>query len=122
MYANEKAALLGANVAIKLCQVAMEENDGNQKNDTDDSENATSLPSGGPIVEDLPSHFYAHFLQAYFLQAIRCLPAGSMREYYYDSCFAAACKYGKVNTVIINEFKVHVNSTKVFGHWQGACR
>jgi hypothetical protein len=98
-HANEKAALLGANVAVKLWQVVMEKNDGD-------------MPSGGPTVEDLPSHFYAHFLQA-----IRCLPNGSMREYYYDACFAAACKYGKVNAVILNEFIVHVNSPKVFGHW-----
>jgi hypothetical protein len=102
-HANEKAALLGANVAVKLWQVVMEKNDGNHYN-----------PSGGPAVEDLPSHFYAHFLQA-----IRCLPIGSMREYYYDSCFAEACKYGKVNAVILNEFIVHVDSPKVFGQWLG---
>lgn len=98
-HANEKAALLGANVAVKLWQVVMEETDGN-------------VPSGSPTVEDLPSHFYAHFLQA-----IRCLPTGSMREYYFDACFAAACKYGKVNAVILNEFIVHVNSPQVFGQW-----
>jgi hypothetical protein len=101
-HANEKAALLGANVAIKLWQVVMEEeNDSNQ-----------GMPSGGPTVEDLPSHFYGHFLQA-----IRCLPAGSMREYYFDACFAAACKNGKVNAVIINEFIVNYNSPKVFDRW-----
>jgi hypothetical protein len=99
-HVNEKAALLGANVAVKLWQVVMEEeNDGNK-------------PSGGPTVEDLPSHFYAHFLQA-----IRCLPAGSMRDYYYNACFAAACKHGKVNAVIIHEFIVHVKSPKVFYQW-----
>jgi hypothetical protein len=90
-HANEKAALLGAKVAVKLWQVVMEE----------ESEHV----AGGPTVEDLPSHFYGHFLQA-----IRCLPAGSMREYYFDACFAAACKHGKVDAVIINEFIVHVNS------------
>jgi hypothetical protein len=97
-HANDKAALLGANVAVKLWQVVMEE----------ESEHA----AGGPTVEDLPSHFYGHFLQA-----IRSLPPGSMREYYFDSCYAAACKHGKVNDVIINEFIVHVNSPKVFGQW-----
>jgi hypothetical protein len=40
-----------------------------------------------------------------------------MREYYFSACFAAACKNGKVNAVIINEFIVHVNSPKVFGQW-----
>jgi hypothetical protein len=101
-HANEKAALLGANVAVKLWQVVMEETDGSH-----------SVPSVGPTVEDLPSHFYGHFLQA-----IRCLPTGRMRDYYFDACFAAARKNGKVNAVIINEFIVHVNSPKVFfGQW-----
>jgi hypothetical protein len=104
-HANDKAALLGANVAVKLWQVVMEEG-------SSDSGNQSMPSGGGPTVEDLPSHFYAHFLQA-----IRCLPAGSMREYYYDACFAAACQHGKVNNIILNEFKGHVNSPKVFGHW-----
>jgi hypothetical protein len=103
---NEKAAMLGANVAIKLWQVVME-------NVGDKSDNNAAM-AGGPTVEDLPSHFYAHFFQA-----IRCLAPGSMRESYYQTCFAAACKYGKVNAIILNEFYVHVNSPEVFGKWLG---
>lgn len=110
---NEKAALLGANVAVKLWQQVMEE--AIVQTNGNGSSNDNYAIAAGPTIEQLPSHFYAHFLQA-----IRSLPNGShLRDTYFDACFAKACQNGKVNTIVLNEFLVHAHSPKVFGRWLG---
>ena len=89
---DEKAALLGANVAIKLWQQIME--------------TVTTFNE----IPDLPSHFYAHFLQA-----VRNLPSSNeLRERYFDAGFGRACEKGKVNPVVLHEFLVHAKSGKLF--------
>jgi hypothetical protein len=82
---------LGGNVAIKVWQDTMEE----------DTPTTSSI--------DLNSHVYAHFLQA-----IRPLQDSPLRQEYFGACFDRACKYGKVNTVILREFLVHANSPTLF--------
>jgi hypothetical protein len=88
-HVNEKAALLGANLAIKVWQDMIEDN-------------SFELP-------ELPSHFYGHFLQA-----IRCLPEeNQFRAQYFDACFLRACQEGKINRIVLDEFLTHVRSRKV---------
>jgi hypothetical protein len=89
-HTSEKQALLGANIAIKIWQELFEADE---------------------IIEvpNLPSHFYAHVLQA-----IRHLPSEEpMRSRYYDLCFAKACAMGKVNAVLLNEFLAHVGNRSI---------
>lgn len=97
-HANEKAAVLGANVAIKLWQIVIE--------------------AGEMMKEDIldfPSHFYS-----VFLQAIRCLPNDNdLRWQYFGRCFGRACQQGKVNAVVLNEFLVHSRSRRLSDTYLG---
>jgi hypothetical protein len=94
---NEKTAILGANVAIKLWKVLMEE-------DPDEEQ-----------IRELPSHFYSAFLQT-----IRSIPTeNATRALYFGKCFERACREGKVNEIVLNEFLVHCRSESVSKKYLG---
>jgi hypothetical protein len=112
--ASSAAAILGAKAAIRVWQVALEQQHQSPRQ---------SL--------DLPSHFYAHFLQA-----IRALSdqttvvtgdsssKGSsksnnsnndfeLRKQYFAKCFIHARDHGKLNAHVLQEFLVHVRSKRL---------
>ena len=94
---NEKAAILGANVAIKLWKVVMEEDPHEEE------------------IRELPSHFYSAFLQT-----IRSIPTENpTRPQYFGKCFERACREGKVNEIVMNEFLVHCRSESVSKKYLG---
>lgn len=90
---DDRSTKLGASVAVKLWQELYEQDD----ND------ATLEPL------DFTAHFYSHFLQA-----IRSLDRGPLREKYYDECFQKAKESGRVNQFVLQEFFVHCRSDNVF--------
>jgi hypothetical protein len=105
---------VGATVAIQLWQ-AMFEQDEHHRHSKHGS-HYHRLPVHVP--ENLPSHFYSHFLQA-----IRPLPVRSaQRHTYYAACFQRACTMGKVNLYVLQDFFVHVKHPAVFEHFFGPYR
>lgn len=89
--ANPDAAELGARVAIRLFQEIFEKK------------------SLSVAASDLPSHFYA-----FFLQAIRSLAVGSeLRNQYFDSGISMSRQQGKINQFILKEFLVHAKASKL---------
>lgn len=79
-HVNEKAGLLGANLAVKLWQDTVEPG----------------------LDMDLAPHFFV-----FFLQAIRRLPQGRLRDEYFEACMDEAIRRGKVNPFLWQEFIVH---------------
>jgi len=96
-----KASKLGASVAVKLWQELFERDGGNAL----------------PVTGELQSHFYSHFLQA-----IRALDAGILRQTYYAAAFQRAVDHGKVNRFVLQEFFLHVQDPKVFDRFLGPYR
>lgn len=86
-----RSAKLGASVAVKLWQELFE----------NDSNNVEPL--------EFTAHFYSHFLQA-----IRSLERGQVRDKYYDDCFTRAKENGRVNEFVLQEFFVHCRSDNIF--------
>lgn len=78
--ATQKGKLLGASVALKICQ--------------------DYILAPGKELPEIPSHAFAHIFQA-----IRVLPTNvPMRGRYFDLVFAKACSLGKVNRFVVSEF------------------
>jgi hypothetical protein len=92
-----KVAGLGAKAAIRIWQVTMEQ--------------PASSSQSSPLFLDLPSHFYAHFLQAIRPLSDETGPNDfALRKEYYTKCFVQARERGKLNEYILLEFIVHVKS------------
>lgn len=97
---GESAGLLAAQVAIKIWQETIE------KTGTGD----WTGTANARVINQLPSHFYAHFLQA-----IRPLPVSSeWRKPYFRAGLQRAIKFGKVNVVVLQEVLVHGQSTALW--------
>lgn len=94
----DKAVQSYALVAIKLWQELF---DGNNQNDA-----KISLLPGG---DNLPSHFYTHFLQA-----LRPLGRNDMRRHYYVAAVGRAAQHGKINRYVLKEFLLHNNDRDAF--------
>jgi hypothetical protein len=106
---------VGATVAIQLWQAMFEQAE-QHRHSKHGSSHDHRLPVYVP--ENLPSHFYSHFLQA-----IRPLPVRSaQRHMYYAKCFEQACSMGKVNLYVLQDFFVHVKHQAVFEHFFGPYR
>jgi hypothetical protein len=108
---------VGATVAIQLWQAMFEPDDHHRQSSKHGSPHHHRLPVVH-VPENLPSHFYSHFLQA-----IRPLPVRSaQRHTYYAACFQRACTMGKVNLYVLQDFFVHVKHQAVFEHFFGPYR
>jgi hypothetical protein len=123
-------AKLGAHVAVQLWQ-EMFERDALLKRyeDHDDrplspqrrsllTEHWTEAELRSPLyIPDLPPHFYNHFLQA-----IRFLPKGALRDEYFTKCLERASSEGVVNPFVLREFFVHAQSPAVWNQFLGPYR
>jgi len=104
---GENAGLLAAQVAIKVWQETIEKMDAEQ---TDLTGNLNAR-----VINQLPSHFYAHFLQA-----IRPLPVSSeWRQPYFRAGLQRAINFGKVNAVVLQEVMVHGKSAALWHEFFG---
>ena len=123
---QKKGAELGAQVAARLWnryisrkhkRSSTAENDVIASSLQEESPNGTAITEPQrddyderrKIVKELPSRFYAAFLQA-----IRAFPDSTvLRVSLYDECFDEACLQGRVNAVVLKEFIIHAQSEAV---------